>query len=629
MESNQTPLKPKVLAATLTWNQKGLVEECLNSLLKLNYENYEVGVIDHNSSDGTCPMIRKLYPQVHLVRHRENFGFGEGINGQLRLAIERKADYLLSVDNDALVDREALAEMVKVAEKDPSVGVVFPKVLYRSDTRKIWSAVGIRICDINWYRGEFPGLIHDEQDTGQAVEEKEVNLFPGGFSLLRMDAVKKVGYVNPNYFIYFDDWEWFFRLYQAGFSGRYAPKALMWHEPASSIGENSQAFHYYQSRNKLYFLKACAPGGSFKRFMLRYVPELFLRVLPRLLWRGEKRQARGLVTGFLDFLRGKKRNRCFELERTLFRFRWVGRLKMRMRMPFRKGVGFIKRIFGWPLKILVFIDWNMGDEIIAMPVYEALKKRYPRSMIDAAVRFPAILEGHPFVDSVNQSSADDCDLYVNLHQDVRNCSRMEYLPKIAGVPTWGLPKIYLKEPELERVRKKWNLDPRASRIAVNPEVWWLARRWPRENWIKLVRHFADQPETQVFILGTEEKEMPAGVNLIRQTSIREASAIIGQCHLFIGHDSGPLYMALAVGTPSVGLYGPLNPHFLYPALNYFIPLWADIECRGCWPDYRMKLRDHCPKIVPDCMATIPVAGVIAAGESLLSRKDVKTLAASS
>jgi len=105
--------------------------------------------------------------------------------------------------------------------------------------------------------------------------------------------------------------------------------------------------------------------------------------------------------------------------------------------------------------------------------------------------------------------------------------------------------------------------------------------------------------------------------LIGQTTIREAAAVMSQCRLFLGHDSGPLYLALASGTPSVGLYGPLNPYYLYPELPYFMPLWSDLECRGCWPDDRMKLRDHCPKIVPDCVPAISIKTVLEASDRLL------------
>ena len=103
-----------------------------------------------------------------------------------------------------------------------------------------------------------------------------------------------------------------------------------------------------------------------------------------------------------------------------------------------------------------------------------------------------------------------------------------------------------------------------------------------------------------------------------KTSLRETAALVSQCDLFIGHDSGPLYVALAMGTPSVGLYGPLDPELLYPPVPYFKPVWTSVECRGCWPDNRMVYRDHCPKIFPDCMTAISVEAVWQAAVEMLA-----------
>lgn len=597
--------RPRVLVTVPTWNQRDRVLRCLDSLLKLDYPNFEIAVVDQASSDGTYESILKRCPKVHVICHRENFGFGEGVTGGLRRALEIGADFLLIVENDAVADPKALREMVEAAAGDSRIGLVFPKVLEWGSQAKIWAAGGTTYAEIDWLRGRFPGLIQEGEENERANQLKEVQFFPGGFCLVRMEAVKRAGYMNPDYFLYYDDADWQMRIYRAGFTGRYAPRAVMWHEPASTLGRGSEAGRYYETRNRLYFFKRYAPRGRFIPFFLLTTAGLFLR------------PDRSRLAGWFDFLRGKKRNKTFGVSRGHFLSRVSRRFATALSAwvrPFRFA---IKRFLGLPLQLEVAVDWNIGDEIMTLPVYEGLKKKFPGARINARVRFPEVLRRHPFVDSINGSETDP-DLVVNFHQDIRHRPRVEYLPEIAGLRNWGVPKIYLGPDEIQAARKRWGLQEGEIRIAICPEVWWFARRWPRERWIETAEYFQKKSD-RLFILGTDERNFPVGENLVGQTSLREALALMSQNALFLGHDSGPLYMALAVGTPSVGLYGPLNPELLYPKLDYFTSLWSPIECRGCWPEGRMIYRDHCPKIVPDCLPQISTAEVIKAGEALLAR----------
>jgi ADP-heptose:LPS heptosyltransferase len=77
-----------------------------------------------------------------------------------------------------------------------------------------------------------------------------------------------------------------------------------------------------------------------------------------------------------------------------------------------------------------------------------------------------------------------------------------------------------------------------------------------------------------------------------------------------------------VGTPVVGLYGPLDPGYLVDVRPGFQPVWTDLECRGCWSHGRMKYPDHCPKIDPDCMKSISVDRVKEACDGLLKEEAV-------
>lgn len=295
---------PKVVVGTLTWNQKSDVLECLESLEKLDYPNYEIVVVDNGSSDGTLEAIRERFPRVAIVRNTENLGCAEGVNGEIRYALERNADYLFIIANDAKVEPSTLSELVRAAESDSRIGAVFPKVYYWG-TNRIWYAQGQRVKEIRWFRGQFPGFVQNVEDDGSFDEEKETELFPGGFCLVRIEAVRQAGLLDPLYFIFNDDDDWLYRIHKAGYTGRFVPSARAWHKPSSSVGKESPMFYYYRTRNRLLFFKKHSTPLAFLTFFLCYFPFELVRDLYCLQRSGMKGQLRAMLAGVFDFMKGK------------------------------------------------------------------------------------------------------------------------------------------------------------------------------------------------------------------------------------------------------------------------------------------------------------------------------------
>ena len=294
-------MAPKVVVGTLTWNQKAHVMECLASLVRLEYPNYEIVVVDNGSTDGTEEAVRAAFPQAHLVRNAKNLGAAEGINGYVRFALEANADYLLIIANDGCVEPSTLTELVKVAEADPSLGIVAPKVYYHG-TNKIWFAGGARF---DWLRGQFHGFHQNVEDDGSYDREGEAEYFPGGFSLFRVAAIRKAGLLDPRYFVYWEDPDWTIRFYRAGYKGWYTPRSRAWHKASSSLGMESPDFYYYRTRNRLLFVSQWAPFGIFPVFFLYFLFEFIFQTTPYLLRSKMTGQWRASLAGIFDFLRGR------------------------------------------------------------------------------------------------------------------------------------------------------------------------------------------------------------------------------------------------------------------------------------------------------------------------------------
>src|SRR4030067_705373 len=99
---------PKVSIITLNWNGKDDTLECLASLKKVNYPNYDIVVVDNGSSDGSVPAFRAQYPDIAIIENGRNLGYAEGFDAGLKYAYEHGADYCMSINNDTIIAPDAL-----------------------------------------------------------------------------------------------------------------------------------------------------------------------------------------------------------------------------------------------------------------------------------------------------------------------------------------------------------------------------------------------------------------------------------------------------------------------------------------------------------------------------------------
>ena len=143
---------PKVSIIILNWNGLEDTIECLESLKKITYPNYEVIVVDNGSKGNDAQMLQERFGDyIHLIQNDRNYGFAEGNNIGIRYALDNSApDYLLLLNNDTVAAPDFLTELIKTAETDANIGIVGPKIYYYDLVGKdnvIWSAGG----KISWW----------------------------------------------------------------------------------------------------------------------------------------------------------------------------------------------------------------------------------------------------------------------------------------------------------------------------------------------------------------------------------------------------------------------------------------------------------------------------------------------
>ena len=267
-------IHPRVCIIILNWNGLEDTIECLASLKKVTYRNYEVIVVDNGSEGNDVEILRKNFKDyIHIIENDKNYGFAEGCNIGVRYALENSdADYMLLLNNDTVVAPDFLAELVKVAESDPLIGIVGPKIYFYFEPNKIQSAG----AQIHWRTGEVSLIGYREIDVGQSDEVREVEWVSGCAFLIRTKNIRDIGLMHAEYFTYFEDTDLCVRCRKAGYRVIYVPGARIWHKQQLDVREMNSLQWYYATRNRFLFMRR----NSTTIQLISFLAHFFLKIGP-------------------------------------------------------------------------------------------------------------------------------------------------------------------------------------------------------------------------------------------------------------------------------------------------------------------------------------------------------------
>ena len=203
----------------VNYNGKGLLKKSLDSANKAiskEKKKYEIIVVDNDSSDRSVEFIKKHYKSVKIVQNKSNLGYC-GINSALPHC---KGKYILFLNNDIVIGRNCLKELMAAISKGGNIAMAAPK-LVNYYNKKLES--GGTWVSRAFYNGHVSG-------------RHNLNEIPYlGVGLIRKDVVSKFGYLfDKDYFIYAEDLDLGLRLRLAGYRVVFAPKAVIFHFHAAT-----------------------------------------------------------------------------------------------------------------------------------------------------------------------------------------------------------------------------------------------------------------------------------------------------------------------------------------------------------------------------------------------------------
>lgn len=248
----------KVSIVILNWNGGKYLKECLDSVLKTDYQDLEIIVVDNASTDGSQELVKKCYPQVILIENERNLGFCVGNNIGIKRAT---SNIIILLNNDTIVDRSWVKEILKCAQ-DPRVGIVGCR-LYFPGT-KIIQSLGYRMKFLGFWESIGAG----QEDKGQFDKVGCVDYVSGAALAVKREVLDKIGLLDPAFYAYCEDVDLCYRARRAGYKV-VTSNAIVYHYGSLSWDRLPVRKMYLVQRNRIYFiLKHYSP-----KTLLRYVVE--------------------------------------------------------------------------------------------------------------------------------------------------------------------------------------------------------------------------------------------------------------------------------------------------------------------------------------------------------------------
>jgi len=242
---NDQCLTPSVSILIVNYNGKKYLKNLFKSILEQSYSDFEILFFDNDSQDHSLDYLKdkiltssRLKDVTSIFQSTKNLGFAKPNNQMSKIA---KGKYLLFINNDMFLHKNALSNMIKVIQKNYFIAGVAPKIyLSKYLPMKIFDSVGICMDRSGSPYNRGIGQI----DLGQYDYEEEVLGPCFACCLIKKDLFLQNGGLDSSYFAYFEDVDWDFRTRKEGYLFYSSPKAISFHLHSGTSNRQSYAWKY-------------------------------------------------------------------------------------------------------------------------------------------------------------------------------------------------------------------------------------------------------------------------------------------------------------------------------------------------------------------------------------------------
>lgn len=228
-------MNKKIVTIIVTFNGENFIKDCLDSVRNSDLPS-EIVIIDNASTDNTISIIKQEDYEVTLIKNERNIGFGLANNIGLRYALKKSFNYILLLNQDAVVEINMLTILIQAFEQYPEYGILSPLHLQSNK----------RFLDNNFYRYLTQGC--PEYITDLSLKRNIKLAYSSSFVnaaiwLLSRHCVEKVGGFDPIFFYRGEDNDYFNRVIYKGFRMGISPNAIAYHHRENRREKESDIFY--------------------------------------------------------------------------------------------------------------------------------------------------------------------------------------------------------------------------------------------------------------------------------------------------------------------------------------------------------------------------------------------------
>jgi GT2 family glycosyltransferase len=273
----------KLSVVIVNYNVKYFLEQALHSVFNaLKNVEGEVFVVDNNSADGSCEMVKRKFPQVILIENKSNTGFSVANNQAIKQAT---GEYVLLLNPDTVVEEDCFTQCIQFMDAHADAGALGVKMIDGKGAFLPESKRGLPTPEIAFYKmfglaALFPksklfGGYHLGYLSNDEVHE--VDVLSGAFMLLRKTALDKTGLLDEDYFMYGEDIDLSYRITKEGYKNYYFPHTTIIHYKGESTKKTSVNYVFVFYRAMIIFAQKHYSSKHAQMFNLLISLAIYLR----------------------------------------------------------------------------------------------------------------------------------------------------------------------------------------------------------------------------------------------------------------------------------------------------------------------------------------------------------------
>lgn len=292
----------KIGIVICNYNKREYVVNCIQSVLESKTDDFDIYVVDNASTDDSVKAIRETYGgKVTVLVNKENLGGSGGFNTGIRRVLEEGYEYLYCLDNDVLVDENAVGALADYLDAHEDTGVA-GSIVYHMDYPDYVQQYGLDIDFEN-----YTAITHyaDFPDDGSIPEVNFCDTVATCSVMIRTSCIRttEIGIMPENNFIYWDDMEWIYRFTLAGFKVVTIKDSVVLHKMGSNTRPANTFINYYMWRNRINFFMKYTPEDKIDTMSYRILSAVF-DSLYESMYREEHHVMQTISYAFYDAVKG-------------------------------------------------------------------------------------------------------------------------------------------------------------------------------------------------------------------------------------------------------------------------------------------------------------------------------------